>query len=288
MDRPSHGRGVVTAIVVLHPGAMGVSVAASFAIAGHDVRWVADGRSGATAARALEAGLAPLPTLAEGCAHAELIVSVCPPAAAVDVARRVAAEGFAGTYLDANAISPATMADVAAVVAEAGATPVDGSIIGLPAHDSGTTRLYLSGDGAAVLAGDLVGGPLDVIAIAGAIGAASALKMAYAGWTKGSSALLLALVAFASEMGVYEALLDEWGRSMPNMPAQAEGRAAGVGPKAWRFVGEMQEIAASLRDAGVPGDFHDGAAAVYQALAGFKDADPPPDLAAVIDALREA
>ena len=278
----------MSAITVLHPGAMGVSVAASFAAAGHDVRWVRDGRSPATAERAAAAGLAAVDSLADGCDHAELIVSVCPPAAAVEVAQSVAVAGFAGTYLDANAISPATTTEVASVVGAAGATPIDGSIIGLPAHQPGTTRLYLSGDGVGALADDLNGGPLSVIAIDGEVGAASALKMAYAGWTKGSSALLLALVAFASEMGVYDALVEEWAHSMPQMAAQAEARAAGVGPKAWRFVGEMEEIAASLRAAGISGGFHDGAAETYAALARFKDADPPPDLAAVIEALREA
>lgn len=276
----------MSAITVLHPGAMGVSVAASFAAAGHDVRWVSEGRSQATAERAAAAGLVAVDSLADGCDHAELLVSVCPPAAAVELAQSVAVAGFSGTYLDANAISPDTTTEVASIVAASGATPVDGSIIGMPAHQPGTTRLYLSGTGAAALADDLNGGPLSVVAIGDDVGAASALKMAYAGWTKGSSALLLALVAFASEMGVYDALVAEWGHSMPQMPAQAEARAAGVGPKAWRFVGEMEEIAASLRAAGVSGGFHDGAAETYAALAGFKNADPPPDLAAVIDALR--
>lgn len=276
----------MTAITVLHPGAMGVSVAASFAAAGHEVRWVRDGRSEATAERAVAAGLSPVDTVSDGCAHAELIVSVCPPAAAVDVARAIADCDFAGHYIDANAISPATMMEVAAVVSAAGATPIDGSIIGLPAHQPGTTRLYLSGDGAGAAADDLNGGPLSVIAIDGEIGAASALKMAYAGWTKGSSALLLAVAAFASEMGVYDALTAEWEQSQPHLPSQAEGRARGVGPKAWRFVGEMKEIAASMRAAGISGSFHDGAAETYAALAGFKDASPPPDLAAVIDAVR--
>lgn len=274
----------VSAITVLHPGAMGVSVAASFAAVGHDVRWVMAGRSTMTRARADEAGLVGVPTLSAGCDHADVVVSVCPPASALTVATAVAAEGFDGTYVDANAISPATMTEVATVVGAAGAAPVDGSIIGLPAHRPGTTRLYLSGEGAAALAADLDGGPLGVRAIDGTVGAASALKMAYAGWTKGSSALLLAVVAYASEAGVYDALLAEWQQSMPQMPAQVEARAAGVGPKAWRFAGEMEEIAAALAAAGVPDGFHSAATEVYEALAGFRDADPP-DISAVVEAL---
>ena len=276
----------MTAITVLHPGAMGVSVASSFRTAGHDVRWVADGRSGATFARAAAAGLQSVTDLAAGCEHAELVISVCPPTVAIDVARAVTATGFAGTYLDANAISPVTAGEVAALLAASGATPVDGSIIGMPAHQADTTRLYLSGPVAAGLAADLSGGPLSVIAIDGGIGAASALKMAYAGWTKGSSALLLALFAYAAEMGVDGPLLAEWARSQPQLPDQLEGRAAGVGPKAWRFVGEMEEIASALRGVGMTGGFHDGAAATYAALASFKDASPPPDLPAVVEALR--
>lgn len=276
----------MTAITVLHPGAMGVSVAASFVAAGHDVRWVAHGRSAATSQRATAAGLRSVDELAAGCEHAELVVSVCPPSVAVDVARAVAATGFAGTYLDANAISPETAAEVASVVAASGATPVDGSIIGMPAHRADTTRLFLSGSGASEWVDELTGGPLAVIGIEGDIGAASALKMAYAGWTKGSSALLLALFAYAAEMGVDGPLLDEWSRSQPQLPGQLETRAAGTGPKAWRFVGEMEEIASALRAAGLSGGFHDGAAATYAALGRFKNASPPPDLAAVVEALR--
>ena len=125
-----------------------------------------------------------------------------------------------------------------------------------------------------------------VIGIDGGIGAASALKMAYAGWTKGSSALLLALFAYAAEMGVDGPLLDEWSRSQPQLSGQLEARAAGTGPKAWRFVGEMEEIASALRAVGLSGGFHDGAAATYAALDRFKDASPPPDLAAIVEALR--
>lgn len=273
-------------ILVLHPGAMGSTIGASLVAAGHDVHWVADGRSAATSERADAAGLIAQPSLSAACAEVELVVSVCPPAAAVEVATAVAATGFAATYLDANAIAPATAEAVAACFDGSGATVVDGSLIGPPARQEGTTRLYLSGPGDVEgLADELSGGPLGVVAIEGGIGAASALKMAYAGWTKGSSALLLAVAAYAAEAGVLDSLFGEWEQSIPGLGDDVRRRAAGVGPKAWRFAGEMDEIAASLDAAGLTDGFHRGAAEIYRALAGFKDAAAP-SLEEVVAALR--
>lgn len=273
-------------VVVVHPGAMGVTVAASFAAAGHDVRWVRAGRSPATVERAEAAGLTGVDSLREACVEADLVVSVCPPAAAVDLARAVAATGFAGVYLDANAISPATCESISARFDGSRVTVVDGSIIGLPAVNPGTTRLYLSGAGdVATLADELSGGPLEVIAIDGGVGAASALKMAFAGWSKGSSALLLAIAGYAAEMGVLDALTAEWGHSMPGLADDLGLRAGAVAPKAWRFVGEMEEIASSLDGVGLPAGFHTGAADLYRLLERFKDSEWPP-LDEVLAAVR--
>ena len=261
----------VSAITVLHPGAMGVSVAPSFAAVGHDVRWVTAGRSDATG-RGRCGGSGRGGDLLEGCAHADVVMSVCPPASALAVASAVAAEGFGGVYVDANAISPATMAEVASTVRAGGAVPVDGSIIGLPARRAGTTRLYLAGEGAAALAADLEGGPLGVRAVDGAVGAASALKMAYAGWTKGSSALLLAVVAYASEAGCTAAA----GRVATVDAADAGpggARAAGVGPKAWRFAGRWRRSPRRWLPPGYPTVSTLRRLRSTSALAGFRDAD---------------
>ena len=111
--------------------------------------------------------------------------------------------------------------------------------------------------------------------------------MAYAGWTKGSSALLLAIVAFAESAGVGDALRAEWDLSQPGVATRAERSAGGTAPKAWRFVGEMHEIAASLASAGLPDGFHGGAAELYAAMAGFKDAAEPPSLDEVVAALLD-
>jgi 3-hydroxyisobutyrate dehydrogenase-like beta-hydroxyacid dehydrogenase len=268
-------------IGVLHPGKMGSTVAASFAAAGHEVAWASEGRSDATAARA--AGLTDAGSLAALCGSSDLVVSVCPPHAAVAVARAVAATGFDGMYLDANAIAPTTVDAVGTVVDDL----VDGSIIGPPAREPGITRLYLSGDGASDLAEALNGGPLEVRAIEGAVGAASALKMAYAGWTKGSAALLLAIAGYAEAAGVRDALIAEWQESIPDLADRAERTSRGVGPKAWRFAGEMREIAASLASEGLPDGFHLAAADLYERVSGFKDADPGPDLDNVLRELLD-
>jgi hypothetical protein len=104
------------------------------------------------------------------------------------------------------------------------------------------------------------------------VGAASALKMAYAGWTKGTSALLAAIEALAIREGVMDVLEQEWSKSQPGLMAQSEG-LGGAAAKAWRWVGEMEEIAATFESNGLPGGFHEAAAEVYSRMEQFKD-DP--------------
>jgi 3-hydroxyisobutyrate dehydrogenase-like beta-hydroxyacid dehydrogenase len=243
---------------------MGEALGRAVQAAGAMVVWAGDGRSAATAARAAAAGFADVRTVA-AMRRSDLIVSICPPEYALDVATAVAASGFAGTYLDANAISPATAAAVDSVVRDAGATFVDGGVIGGP----GAPRLLLSGPGAATV-GRAFGAPVSTEVLDGPPYAASALKMVYAGWTKGTSALLFALVAAAEVLGVADALADEWARSQPALGPRLDG-AGGSAAKAWRWSGEMREIAATLGDVGLPRQFHDGAADVYERLASLRD-----------------
>src|SRR4051794_30374376 len=117
-------------IGILHPGEMGVSVAAAARRAGHEVCWASAGRSAATRARAERARLRDVESVSALCAGCDLVLSVCPPAAAEAVAREVAACGFRGLYLDANAVSPARAVAIGEVVTAAGAGFVDGGIIG--------------------------------------------------------------------------------------------------------------------------------------------------------------
>ena len=267
---------------LLHPGAMGATVGAACRA---DVIWCRDDRSAATGARAEAAGLRAVGRLEELVERSDLIVSVCPPAEAVRVADEVAATGYRGPYVDANAIAPST----ARRIAERFDRFVDGGIVGPPAERPGTTRLYLSGDDAGIdrIAALWADTALDAVTIDGGPGAASALKMAYATWTKVSSALLLDVRALARAEGVEQALLREWGLSQPGTTERSARTAAGVAPKAWRFMGEMDEIARSFRDAGLPAEFADGAGRVYERLSTFKD-DPDVTLDAVLRALLEA
>lgn len=263
----------------LHPGMMGGSLGA--ACTGTAI-WASEGRSAATGARAEAAGLVDVDTIDELCRQADVVVSICPPASAPSVAGAVAATGFDRVYVDANAIAPATSRSIGDMFERY----VDGSVIGPPARQAGTTRLYLSGseaDAVAALWRDTI---VDARIVAGDAGAASALKMSYAAWTKISSALHLAIRALAADHGIDEALVDEWNLSQPGLSDRSEPIAAGVGPKAWRFVGEMEEIAASFDDAGLPSGFAAGAAELYAGLADLKHAESP-DLAAVLDMLLD-
>ncbi len=363
-------------IGLLHPGEMGAAVGQCLAGRGHQVLWVPEGRSPATGARAASAGLTAA-GLAELIERSDIIMSVCPPHAALDVARQVAGAGFMGVYMDANAISPVTAREVAGIVETAGASYVDGGIIGTPPVAPGFIRLYLSGPRAGEMRTMFDGSPVDARMVdhepgsgagsigtgsgagsigtgsgagsigtgsgagsigtgsgagsigtgsgagsigtgsgagsigtgsgagsigtgsgAGSIGAgsitagsgagsvdvvgsASAVKMAYASWTKGTAAMLLAARALARAEGVEETLLAEWGISQPGLDDRSARAAGSAAAKGWRWVAEMEEIAATMAAAGLPGGFHQAAAEIYRRF-------PPADsagLEAGLDAL---
>ncbi len=262
-------------IAVLHPGEMGSAVAAALSPSG-TVGWCSAGRSDVTRRRAQEAGLEEFTALGECTDWADAVVSVCPPAAAEALAADVSGTGFRGLYLDANAVSPATSERIGALVADAGATYVDGGIVGPAPRRAGTTRLFLAGERAGEVAAWFEDGVLDTVVLDGPVGGASALKAAYAGWTKASAALLTAVRGYARAAGVEEELLDEWDRSQPGLRDRSDASFARLLRTAWRFEGEMREIASTMDDHGLPADFHDGAAAVYRRLARVDDADDDP------------
>ncbi len=271
-------------ILLLHPGAMGESIGRALVDQGHEVAWVGEGRSPATRVRAERAKLHEVSSLAAGVAPAEVIVSVCPPAAAADVATSVGRLGFRGIYLDANAVFPDTARRMGSNLTACGATFVDGGIVGPPADQAGTTRLYLSGPGSRSLADLFDGSLVDVRVVGRQPGAASAVKMCFAAWTKGTTALLLAIRALADAEGVTDNLLDEWAASIPELVERSE-QVARSGLKAWRFAPEMEEIAASFESVGLPAGFHDAAAEIYRRMAGLKDSSPSPTLQQVLPLL---
>jgi 3-hydroxyisobutyrate dehydrogenase-like beta-hydroxyacid dehydrogenase len=268
----------VTGAVVglVHPGTMGATVGLGARLSGARVLWASEDRSPATRQRALAQGLENVETLSALVAQSEIILSVCPPESAVEVGAAVAALGFQGLYVDCNAIAPDTARRIADLVARAGAGFVDGGIIGPATRTRGRTRLYLAGREAGRVAALFERGPIEPVVLEGAPGAASALKMAYAAYTKGTAALLAAIRAFAVREGVDQALLAEWKQSLPDLPAQAERAVAQAAPKAWRFAGEMEEIAEALEAAGLPPGFHRAAADVYRRLLRYRDAPLPP------------
>jgi hypothetical protein len=199
-----------------------------------------------------------------------MILSVCPPHAATDVAWAV--HGFRGLYVDANAISPGTAREVAQMITDSGGRYVDGGIIGLPPVKAGTTRLYLSGPDAGKVEGLFAGTDLDARIAGPALTAASAVKMAYGAWTKGTAALILAIREFAREEDVEDTLLEEWALSQPKLDERSRGSARSATAKGWRWVAEMEEIAASMSAAGLPDGFHLAAAEIFRS---YPRASPP-------------
>jgi 3-hydroxyisobutyrate dehydrogenase-like beta-hydroxyacid dehydrogenase len=237
---------------LLHPGEMGAAVGAVLRGQGVRVVWASEGRSEETRARAEAAGLEDAGSVVE-VARSDVVFSICPPHAALEVAR--SAE-FAGVYVDANAVSPATAREVAEAVGEF----VDGGIVGSPPREPGTARLYLSGDRASEVAELFAGSALDARVVSNA----SAVKMAYAAWTKGTAAMLLAIRELARREGVEDTLLAEWDLSVPELRQRYERARRSAEAKGWRWVGEMEEIAATFEADGLPGGFHRAAAEVYR------------------------
>jgi len=272
-------------IGVLHPGEMGAAVGGCLSRRGLTVLWASARRGPATAARAEAAGLRDVGTASEMSGGANVILSVCPPHAALEVARSVA--GFRGIYVDANAVSPATAREVAQVVEKGGAEYVDGGIIGAPPRSPGDSRLYLSGPQAGRIAELFGDTALDAQVIGEEIGQASAVKMAYAAWTKGTAALLLAIRTLARAENVEQALLAEWQKSQPALTARPHAAARSAMQKGWRWVAEMEEIAATMAAVGLPPGFHEAAAAIYTRVPRTPDPSPThePSLTTVINAL---
>lgn len=251
----------MTVVGLLHPGEMGAAVGGVLRDSGETVLWASAGRSTATAGRAQVAGLEDVGDAGQVCRRCDVLLSICPPHAALDVAR--AADGFTGIYVDANAIAPGT----ARAVAEIQPRLVDGGIVGPPPAEPGTTRLYLSGEEAAEVATLFSGTNVDARAISGRVGAASALKAAYAGWTKGSAALLLTVRELAQAEGVEDALLEEWRLSIPELGPRLSGAERSARRKGWRWIGEMEEIAQSMAAQDLPTGFHEAAAEVFRRTA---------------------
>jgi 3-hydroxyisobutyrate dehydrogenase-like beta-hydroxyacid dehydrogenase len=253
---------------------MGAAVGACLVSRGIRVVWASENRSPATRERAEHAGLEEMGTFEKVLAASDAVLSICVPSGALDLARQVAAKDFHGIYIDANAISPAHSREIGCLVEKNGARFVDGGIIGLPPTPNRITKLYLCGPDASAVAALFAGSQTEAILIDRPIGAASALKMCYAACNKGETALLGIIRALARHEGVDDTLLTEWRDSMPGIAEQSENIVQRA-RKAWRWAGEMEEIAASFDAANIPSGFLANAE-IYRRLAEFKDAPELP------------
>jgi 3-hydroxyisobutyrate dehydrogenase-like beta-hydroxyacid dehydrogenase len=268
-------------IGIIHPGEMGAGVAGALVSSGHNGMWAGEGRSEDTRRRAKEVGLVDVGDLATLIERCEIILSICPPHAALDVARDVS--GFKGIYVDANAISPAHASEVASIVESGGASYVDGGIIGAPPPAS-STWAFFSGTGAAEIATLFRDAGIKTSLLEQGPFAASAAKMSYAGWNKGTLAMMLAIRAMAKANGVEDTLLEVWTATAPELLKVARRAAFNAEDRGWRWDGEMWEIAATFIDAGLPGGFHESAAEIYSRVPRKMEAAPDDaTLAEVLD-----
>ncbi|MFD8391179.1 DUF1932 domain-containing protein [Streptomyces sp. NPDC059680] len=275
----------MTTLGILHPGSMGAAIAAEARCSGAEVLWCPIGRSATSRARAERYGLTPVRALSEMAERADIILSLCPPAVAEDVARDVAACSYARIYVDGNAVSPATMANISAILLRSGATVVDGSVIGSPPSDSKSPRFYLSGPAEALpaVARLFDGSAVQARALTGGVGQASALKLSYSSYQKASRALAAVAYALASDHGVEAELLDiAAGRTTSYLTETTYFPK--VAARSWRWGPEMREAAHALEEAGLPSDLANAAAAVMERWSGLKDASP--DLALVMEELH--
>jgi 3-hydroxyisobutyrate dehydrogenase-like beta-hydroxyacid dehydrogenase len=276
-------------VAILHPGEMGAAVGACVRRTGARAVWASAGRSAATAARAVAAGLIDLGPLGAALGASDVALSICPPHGAMALARAVAGHGFQGLYVDANAVSPATARAIGQVVGAAGAAYVDGGIVGPPpgAATGSGTRLYLAGEASAAAAALFEGTAVETVVLDGPIGSASALKACYAAWNKGASALVAGVAALAVHAGVDQALWAEWQRSQADAWRRLDGVRASA-RKAWRWIAEMEEIGAAFAAAGLPDGFGRAAAELYGRLAPYKDTPVQPSIEDVCRALGTA
>nr|WP_202446100.1 NAD(P)-dependent oxidoreductase [Streptomyces sp. SID4941] len=241
---------------------MGAAVSAEIVAGGHEVLWVPKERSENTWRRAREVRATACDSLAEALSHSAVVLSVCPPQAAEDVAAAVAAHAFAGVYVDVNAISPQRVRRIAEVT-RPGSEAVDGAVFGQPPGEGRTARLYLAGaDSAVHLVEPLfANSSLDVRRAGEAIGSASALKMAFASYQKAARTLAAVSHALAHAHGVGDQLTAEAEIMVSAILSDPE-YVPSVAARAWRWAPEMEEVADTLRAAGLPTDMAEATARV--------------------------
>lgn len=260
----------IRTVAILSPGEMGAAVGRALHDNGFDVIGVLEGRSRPTRERAEAAGFRDVGTVEAALEAADIVLSIMPPEVAPETAATVAEAmkktGYTPPYADCNAVSPETARRIAAVIAGAGAKFIDGGIIGSPPGKTDkATRFFVSGPDAALM--DAFDGKgLDIRQCGTDVGRASAVKMCYAGITKGTSALHAAVLIAAEALGVADELNEELAYSQGPQLKRMESLTPALPAVAGRYIGEMREIARSMGAVGVTTGFHDGATELYQLM----------------------
>ena len=257
-------------IGVTSPGDMGQAVALRLKATGREVYVALDGRSARTAELGRAPGLTDCGTIEAMVKTCDAVFSVLDPGAAVDNARAVAAAMRAAkkplVYVDCNAIAPQTSREIETLIREAGGAFVDAGIIGPPPRGKAKTKLYVSGPEAALLS-EIVDEQLIVRVVGERAGDASAVKMCYASFTKGTMAVGMELLIAARKLGVEQALDKELRESNADMYESVIGRCSSMPPKAYRWVPEMREIAKTYEGIGMTPRIFLGAADMYEFIA---------------------
>lgn len=260
----------IKTVAVLSPGDMGHAVGQALSAQGLRVVTCLEGRSDRTRALAAKAGFIDTPSLEAMVIEADLVLSIMPPSAAVDVAKAIAnamkAAGRTPCFADCNAISPATTRLIDSLMVQVGAPFIDAGIVGPPPGKSGQpTRFYVCGGQAEKMAA-LDGPNISVRQMGPEVGRASAIKMCYAAITKGSWTLYTAALTTAEVMGLTDLYLAELESSRPHVAAEMRRMVPRLPVDAGRWIGEMEEIADTLGGAGLPRGFHEGAADLFRLL----------------------
>ncbi|GGM19800.1 hypothetical protein GCM10010129_75150 [Streptomyces fumigatiscleroticus] len=271
---------------ILHPGSMGAAVAACAATNATAVLWCETGRSTASVERAARFGLTPVATLTELLNRSDIVISLCPPAAAEGLARDVAGHRFAGVYVEANAINPERTKRIAALL-EHGATVVDGGVIGSPPVGGKRPTMNLSGpDRATERIEELFAGTAVRTAVLGReVGKASALKLAYASFQKTSRVLVALAVGMAREHGVDKELIEVASRRTDSYLSEPQ-YVAKTAARAWRWGPELEEAADTLAAVGLPPEMLRAAASTLARWHDTKD-DSELTLADALDRLAQ-
>ncbi|MDZ4230701.1 MAG: DUF1932 domain-containing protein [Dehalococcoidales bacterium] len=284
----------VRTVGILSPGDMGSAIGRMLRDAGLDVITCLDGHIAHTRLRASEAGMRDVPSLDNLVREAELLLSVLVPAEAMALGQRVADSirrtGAHPVFADCNAIAPQTILNIGRTMADAGIAFIDAGIIGSPPRaGKQSTRIYCSGPDTSALE-SLAGAGLDIRTLGPDIGQASGLKMVYAASTKGITALCTELMVAARALGLEEALRAEFEISRSDVIQALIGRIPSMPRRARRWVGEMEEIAATFESLGMTPLILQGAADLYRfvgktPLADQTSRQPDPSLDTVLDTL---